>query len=91
MMFCEKSFTKDMNSHTIQLDILCHFIIILWKDINVETVSRPFKQCGTSNLMENVEENLLWQDEGEAEVEVMSSDSNFDPYGDSLTCISACT
>jgi hypothetical protein len=40
--------------------------------------------------MEDIEENLLWQDEGKTEVEVISSDSEFDPYGDSLTCISAC-
>lgn len=82
-MMCEKPFIKDVNIHATQLDILCHFIIKVWKDISVETIIRPFKQCVISNLMEDIEENLLLQDEGETEVEVMSSDSEFHAYVES--------
>jgi hypothetical protein len=52
----------------------CHFIIKVRKDVSVENIIRPFKQCRISSLMEDMEENLLWQDEGDTEVEVMSYD-----------------
>lgn len=68
-----------------QLDVLCNFVIKAWNDITEETVIRSFKKCGISNSLDGMEDDFLWQDEGEAEAEATPSDSEFDPYDDCLT------
>ncbi|CAI9740455.1 Hypothetical predicted protein [Octopus vulgaris] len=44
--------------------------------------------CGLSNSPDGTEDNLLWEDEREAEVEATSSDCEFEPYDDSLVNVS---
>nr|KAF6343017.1 hypothetical protein mPipKuh1_010743 [Pipistrellus kuhlii] len=66
MVSGEKLFTKGGNMHAPQLDVLCNFVIKAWNDITEETVIRSFKKCGISNSLDGMEDDFLWQDEGEA-------------------------
>uniref|UniRef100_K7FGA6 HTH CENPB-type domain-containing protein n=1 Tax=Pelodiscus sinensis TaxID=13735 RepID=K7FGA6_PELSI len=84
MVSGEKSFTKGGNMRVPQLDVLCNCHKSL-NDIDAETVIKSFKKCGISNSLDGMEDDFLWQDEGEAKAEATPSDSELDPYDDCLT------
>lgn len=84
----KKSFTNGGNIYAALLNVLLHFIINTWNDVRVGIVKRSFRKV--TYQMVSVEDKLLWQDAGEAEVEATPSDSESDPCDESLenTCMS---
>ena len=64
------------------LDVLCEFVIKAWDNVKVERVIKSFKKCGISNAMDGSEDDLLYESEDEAEVDLPEPEWN--PYDDGI-------
>ncbi|KAK3892696.1 hypothetical protein Pcinc_003488 [Petrolisthes cinctipes] len=84
MVSGEKSYTKGGNMRAPSLDVLCGFMVKAWEQVTEDSVIKSFKKCGLSNSMDEMEDDLLWQD-SEDDDEPLLSDVVFDPCDDVLS------
>uniref|UniRef100_K7FTI3 HTH CENPB-type domain-containing protein n=1 Tax=Pelodiscus sinensis TaxID=13735 RepID=K7FTI3_PELSI len=77
--------TRFMERHNLVLRQKTKIAQKLPADLDGKTVIKSFKKCGISNSLDGMEDDFLWQDEGEAKAEATPSDSELDPYDDCLT------
>lgn len=49
---------------------------LAWNEVKVETLIKSCKKCGTSNLMDGIEDNILWDTDGKASNEAETSVKN---------------
>ena len=82
MMNGEKSFTKNGAMRGASLDVLCEFVIKVWDNVKVESVIKSLKKGGISNAMDGSEDDLLYESEDEAEVDLLEPEWN--PYDDGI-------
>lgn len=89
MMKGEKTYKKGGNIQTPALATLCIWIEEAWDEIKSEIVMKSFKKCGISNAFDGTEDDLLWDDQANDDVneeddinDRMADD--VDPYDDTL-------
>ena len=57
--------TKDGNLKKPQYNLICKWILKVWKDIPSEMIIKSFKKCGISNALDGTEDDLLYSSDAE--------------------------
>lgn len=82
----EKTYTEGGGVRAPPLPMISEWIINSWNEIKIDTVVKSFKKCGISNALDGTEDDYLWNDRDEEDVEdlqpVGSEDDDEDPYDD---------
>ena len=52
--------TKGGNLKKPQYNLICKWILEVWKDILSEMIIKSFKKCGISNALDGTEDDLLY-------------------------------
>ena len=57
--------TKGVNLKKLQYNLICKWILEVWKDIPSEMIIKSFKKCGISNALDGTEDDLLYSSDAE--------------------------
>lgn len=83
----EKTYTKGGSMRAPSLPLICAWIVDSWNEIKADTIVKSFKKCGISNALDGTEDDYLWDNMDEEEVDdvlplTMDSEDEDDPYDD---------
>ena len=56
---------KGENLKKPQYNLICKWILEVWKDIPSEMIIKSFKKCGISNALDETENDLLYSSDAE--------------------------
>ena len=81
----EKTYTEGGGVRAPPLPVISEWIINSWNEIKIETIVKSFKKCGISNALDGTEDDYLWNDRDEDDIDdlqPMISEDDDDPYDD---------
>ena len=76
----EHTFTVTGRQRAPTIDVLCQWVKESWDEVKLEIVIKSFRKCGISNALDGTEDDDIFADEVDANVNVGGADDDDDDH-----------